>query len=80
MFKLKVSSRSNGKLFHCEKCGNSYTYIRCLKRHMLACGKEKRLTCSFCSHKTHRQDHLNLHMFHKHNIVPQAGKPIKEDN
>lgn len=62
----KNKPRALGR-FECPRCLKGYTAKGSRDRHVrYECGREPRLQCTFCPHRTFYQSDLKKHMQHKH--------------
>ncbi|KAK3915492.1 Zinc finger protein 425 [Frankliniella fusca] len=50
----------------CPNCRKVYRWKKGLERHLLECGQEPRLSCSFCDYRCKRKDSLAKHMRRRH--------------
>ncbi|XP_076753941.1 uncharacterized protein LOC143425135 isoform X19 [Xylocopa sonorina] len=58
---------SNNKNYTCPKCGNGYTVVKSLKRHLrYECGVAPRFKCPYCGTRSKQRAHVNEHIRRKH--------------
>nr|XP_050860768.1 zinc finger Y-chromosomal protein-like [Vespula vulgaris] len=63
----------------CPKCGNGYTVIKSLKRHLrYECGLAPRFKCPYCGTRSKQRAHVNEHIRRKH--TGQHTKRIKVED
>lgn len=57
-------------IYHCQKCGKSYSRAHSLNRHVkFECGVEPQFECPICHKKSKHKHNLLLHMrIHKSDI------------
>lgn len=56
-----------GALFPCPGCGRVFRWKGSLTNHQrLECGKEPRLLCPYCPHRTKLKGNLRKHVINKH--------------
>lgn len=71
---INVCVLAFGKKYICS-CGKSYTFITNLRRHEKECGNSnKKFSCNYCHHLTHRLDSLKKHMSRRHSDLPEKTK------
>lgn len=59
--------RSKKKNYVCPKCGNGYTVVKSLKRHLrYECGVAPRFKCPYCGTRSKQRAHVNEHIRRKH--------------
>ncbi|KAG7205720.1 hypothetical protein KM043_007669 [Ampulex compressa] len=60
--------RGNKRKSHvCPKCGNGYTVVKSLKRHLrYECGLAPRFKCPYCGTRSKQRAHVNEHIRRKH--------------
>lgn len=59
------TARRNNYL--CPKCGNGYTVVKSLKRHLrYECGVAPRFKCPYCGNRSKQRAHVNEHIRRKH--------------
>lgn len=62
--RLRGSKRKN---YVCPKCGNGYTVVKSLKRHLrYECGVAPRFKCPYCGTRSKQRAHVNEHIRRKH--------------
>ncbi|PBC34088.1 Zinc finger protein [Apis cerana cerana] len=55
--------RSKKKNYVCPKCGNGYTVVKSLKRHLrYECGVAPRFKCPYCGTRSKQRAHVNEHI------------------
>ncbi|XP_076644898.1 uncharacterized protein LOC143354555 isoform X23 [Halictus rubicundus] len=60
----RTARRSN---YVCPKCGNGYTVVKSLKRHLrYECGVAPRFKCPYCGNRSKQRAHVNEHIRRKH--------------
>ncbi|XP_020917577.1 uncharacterized protein LOC110254870 [Exaiptasia diaphana] len=59
--KTLTKHKKTGRLFQCERCPQTFTFLGNLKRHEKIHSQEKRFECQHCSHKFYRKDKLKEH-------------------
>ncbi|CAK9815830.1 Longitudinals lacking protein, isoforms A/B/D/L [Anthophora plagiata] len=58
---------SKKKNYLCPKCGNGYTVVKSLKRHLrYECGVAPRFKCPYCGTRSKQRAHVNEHIRRKH--------------
>ena len=58
---------SKKKNYTCPKCGNGYTVVKSLKRHLrYECGVAPRFKCPYCGTRSKQRAHVNEHIRRKH--------------
>ncbi|XP_071565917.1 uncharacterized protein [Temnothorax nylanderi] len=60
--------RGSGRRNHvCPKCGNGYTVIKSLRRHLrYECGLTPRFKCPYCGTRSKQRGHVSQHIRRKH--------------
>lgn len=60
--------RGSGRRNHvCPKCGNGYTVMKSLKRHLrYECGLTPRFKCPYCGTRSKQRGHVSQHIRRKH--------------
>ncbi|XP_029161829.1 longitudinals lacking protein, isoforms A/B/D/L isoform X9 [Nylanderia fulva] len=60
--------RGSGRRNHvCPKCGNGYTVLKSLKRHLrYECGQTPRFKCPYCGTRSKQRGHVSQHIRRKH--------------
>ncbi|XP_025270113.1 longitudinals lacking protein isoform X13 [Camponotus floridanus] len=60
--------RGSGRRNHvCPKCGNGYTVMKSLKRHLrYECGQTPRFKCPYCGTRSKQRGHVSQHIRRKH--------------
>lgn len=58
---------SGRKSYVCPKCGNGYTVIKSLRRHLrYECGLTPRFKCPYCGTRSKQRGHVSQHIRRKH--------------
>ena len=58
---------SKKKNYVCPKCGNGYTVVKSLTRHLrYECGVAPRFKCPYCGTRSKQRAHVNEHIRRKH--------------
>ncbi|XP_076238045.1 zinc finger X-chromosomal protein-like isoform X2 [Calliopsis andreniformis] len=61
---LRGSRRKN---YVCPKCGNGYSVVKSLKRHLrYECGVAPRFKCPYCGSRSKQKAHVHEHIRRKH--------------
>ncbi|KAL0132426.1 hypothetical protein PUN28_000283 [Cardiocondyla obscurior] len=65
---IRGRRRGSGRHNHvCPKCGNGYTVIKSLRRHLrYECGLTPRFKCPYCGTRSKQRGHVNQHIRRKH--------------
>ncbi|XP_018352587.1 PREDICTED: longitudinals lacking protein, isoforms A/B/D/L-like [Trachymyrmex septentrionalis] len=63
-----IRRRGSGRRNHvCPKCGNGYTVIKSLRRHLrYECGLTPRFKCPYCGTRSKQRGHVSQHIRRKH--------------